>query len=372
MEALRFNGSGSEYFKIWIVNILLTIITLGLYYPWAKVRTRRYFYGNTTLSNRNFEYHATGKQLFVGFLIAMIFFIIYSFLGQVNPPLALSFLMIFLVALPWLIWRSLMFNMKVTSFSNVHFSFKGTLGRSYMIFLGYPLLFFIFISLIGMIVSIMIPSLGRSSFMPIVAILLGMGIFTGYLFLIAFLKKNSTEYLMNGSRYGQGKFLTKVETKQFVILLLKSIGLSIVPVAIVSFFAQFMIHSSLLSNAEFTFILIYFIMIFMMMFVMAFYVIREREYVYKNTIFDDKISFSSTLKARSLAWVMLSNFFLIVVTLGFAFPWAKVRVAKLMLANTLVETDNGFDEYLSQKEAEQSALGEQIGDAFDVDVGVAL
>ena len=40
MEALRFTGSGSEYFKIWIVNVLLTIITLGMYYPWAKVRNR--------------------------------------------------------------------------------------------------------------------------------------------------------------------------------------------------------------------------------------------------------------------------------------------------------------------------------------------
>ena len=43
MKALSFNGSGMEYFKIWIVNVLLTIITLGLYHPWAKVRNHRYF-----------------------------------------------------------------------------------------------------------------------------------------------------------------------------------------------------------------------------------------------------------------------------------------------------------------------------------------
>ena len=64
MRVLSFGGSGFEYFKIWIVNILLTILTLGLYYPWAKVRKNRYFYGNTSLDERNFEYHATGKQLF--------------------------------------------------------------------------------------------------------------------------------------------------------------------------------------------------------------------------------------------------------------------------------------------------------------------
>ena len=78
MESLRFDGSGWEYFKIWIVNILLIILTLGFYYPWAKVRNRRYFYANSILDGRNFEYHATGKQLFLGYLIALIAFIIFS------------------------------------------------------------------------------------------------------------------------------------------------------------------------------------------------------------------------------------------------------------------------------------------------------
>ena len=44
---LRFVGSGSEYFRIWIVNLLLTILTLSLYYPFAKVRRMRYFHGAT-------------------------------------------------------------------------------------------------------------------------------------------------------------------------------------------------------------------------------------------------------------------------------------------------------------------------------------
>ncbi len=47
----KFHGNASEYFGIWIVNILLTIITLSLYAPWAKVRRLRYFYGNTEFLN---------------------------------------------------------------------------------------------------------------------------------------------------------------------------------------------------------------------------------------------------------------------------------------------------------------------------------
>ena len=53
-----FRGDGMEYFKIWIVNILLTIITLGIYSAWATVRNNRYFYSNLYLDNDNFRYLA--------------------------------------------------------------------------------------------------------------------------------------------------------------------------------------------------------------------------------------------------------------------------------------------------------------------------
>src|SRR5690348_9519846 len=50
--SIRFSGGGGEYFRIWIVNLLLTIVTLSLYYPWAKVRKLRYFYGNTVVDGQ--------------------------------------------------------------------------------------------------------------------------------------------------------------------------------------------------------------------------------------------------------------------------------------------------------------------------------
>eukprot|EP01031_Cornospumella_fuschlensis_P012127 gene12127-14827_t len=33
---IEFTGSGSEYFRIWVVNLLLLLVTVGIYYPWAK------------------------------------------------------------------------------------------------------------------------------------------------------------------------------------------------------------------------------------------------------------------------------------------------------------------------------------------------
>ena len=62
---LAFTGRAGDYFRIWIVNLLLTLVTMGLWSPWAKVRKRRYFYGHSWLANANFEYH--GNPVLAGF-----------------------------------------------------------------------------------------------------------------------------------------------------------------------------------------------------------------------------------------------------------------------------------------------------------------
>ena len=62
---IRFEGSGGEYFKIWIVNLALTIATLGIYSAWAKVRNKRYFYGNTFIAGHSFDYHGRPVRILI-------------------------------------------------------------------------------------------------------------------------------------------------------------------------------------------------------------------------------------------------------------------------------------------------------------------
>ena len=79
---IRFSGSAGEYFKIWIVNIALTVVTLGIYSPWAKVRKLRYFYTNTSLEDGHFDYHANPKAILYGRLIAVGMLVIYYATGN--------------------------------------------------------------------------------------------------------------------------------------------------------------------------------------------------------------------------------------------------------------------------------------------------
>ena len=73
-----FKGNAKEWFGIWIVNLLLSIVTIGIYSAWAKVRTKKYFYGNTFVDGRNFDYHATGGQILKGRLIIIAAIIVFQ------------------------------------------------------------------------------------------------------------------------------------------------------------------------------------------------------------------------------------------------------------------------------------------------------
>src|SRR5687767_6793177 len=84
-EGFTFSGTGGEYFRIWIVNILLTVLTLGIFSAWAKVRTMQYFYRNTRLAGASFDYHGNPIAILKGRLLAAILFGSYTAAGMVSP-----------------------------------------------------------------------------------------------------------------------------------------------------------------------------------------------------------------------------------------------------------------------------------------------
>ena len=76
--AIRFTGAGSEYFRIWIVNLLLLIVTFGIYWPWAKVRRLRYFMHNTLVDGDPLDFHGDPKQMLKGWALVGVLFAMYN------------------------------------------------------------------------------------------------------------------------------------------------------------------------------------------------------------------------------------------------------------------------------------------------------
>jgi uncharacterized membrane protein YjgN (DUF898 family) len=70
-SAFRFTGSWREFAPIALTNLLLTIVTLGIYRFWARARERRYLWSRTEFIDDSLEWTGTGREMFVGFLIVM-------------------------------------------------------------------------------------------------------------------------------------------------------------------------------------------------------------------------------------------------------------------------------------------------------------
>ena len=124
---LRFTGTGGEYFRIWIVNLFLSVLTLGIYSAWAKVRTRRYFYAHTLLADHPFDYRANPWFILRGNLILGFGLLLFLAIESFGPVYSGIVLAVFYAFLPFLIYKSLRFNAYNSSYRNLCFPFRGSL-----------------------------------------------------------------------------------------------------------------------------------------------------------------------------------------------------------------------------------------------------
>ncbi|XAT61780.1 DUF898 family protein [Rhodobacteraceae bacterium Araon29] len=77
-----YGSQDGELFKIALKTGILTMITLGIYRFWAKSRIRRHIWSSASIGEDRFEYHGTGLEKFLGFLIAIVVLAIYLGLVQ--------------------------------------------------------------------------------------------------------------------------------------------------------------------------------------------------------------------------------------------------------------------------------------------------
>jgi len=140
-----FHGSAREYFRIWIVNTLLTLLTLGIYAAWAKVRKRRYLRGNTELMGHRFDYRANPPRLLLGNIFVAAMFLAYMVVGQVYPEVRIGAIVVGAVLIPWVVVRSLAFNAHNTVYRGMRFYSHQSYGWAALTYVGQW--FFILLSL---------------------------------------------------------------------------------------------------------------------------------------------------------------------------------------------------------------------------------
>lgn len=339
----EFRANGAEYFRIWIVNLLLTIVTLGIYSAWAKVRRMRYFYGNTILAGHGFEYHAKPLQILKGRLIIFAAYVVFFLAIQAVPLLLLLMLPAAIFGIPWIIQKARTFQMRVTSYRNVRFNFHGDYQGALGAFVGWY-----FIASISF----------------------------GIMFPMWLYKR--VNYTLNYSAYGKSDFRFVTPSGRFFQFCYATAAMAAVAYG-VFFYLLFKLGAmnpqadpessrQLLAALGIGGILCILLIAAAGMGIWGFYQARLYNAAFGG-IEIGNTRVVSTVKAWPLAWIEMTNLLGMVFTLGLFYPWAAVRKMRYQLENTTLDTPGGLGEFEAAQGEAGEALGEELGEFFDVDFG---
>ena len=352
----RFSGTAREYFGIWIVNLFLTLLTLGIYSAWAKVRKKRYLYGSTWLAGANFEYHGRPVAILKGRLIAVAAFVGYTLTVQFSPKLGAVLLLAMMPAVPWLIVRSSMFNAVNSSYRNLRFRFTGTYREAFLAI--WP---FFMVAAIGVMVPEVKPGpelrMADMWFLwitPAIAALF-------YPYVVARIKLLQ----VNRSSYGTAPFACDLPVGVFYAIYVKSLVLLVLGMGA-------LIGSAVglgIALGPWGMVVVPLGYILVGAILIAYTRSRVSNTVFNATTLAGSHRLVSTLAARRLAKIYATNLLAITFSLGLAVPWAVIRTARYR-AECLAVGGPDFDAFLGSVVRDVAATGEELGEFFDVDLSL--
>ena len=337
---VEFSGNTSDYFSIWIVNLALTIVTLGIYSAWAKVRKERYFYTHTSLAGGSFDYHAKPRAILFGRIIAVVMLGIYLSSSYIDPLAPFVVIVLIFLIAPWLLVRSRIFRMRVSSYRGIRFNFKRNYAEAFKVY---------YLSGLVILVSFGLAS-ATSNYMR-------------------------NKFAVNHSGFGQTDFKFNGEHSAFVEFFWKSIGLTFL--LVIGFGVFTAIFSAVLrgpgmgQSSQILFLLLNLPLFAGYIAIGVYYQVRLRNYVWNKASLGET-HFLSTLSVREMIGIYLTNLVAIIFSLGLAIPWAQIRLAKYRADHLAVWLVGDWEKYLAASGTEGSAIGDEVGEAFDVDIDLGF
>ncbi|MEO0410761.1 MAG: YjgN family protein [Pseudomonadota bacterium] len=337
---LEFSGTGGEFFRIWIVNIALSVITLGIYSAWATVRTRRYFYGKTTLDGTPFQFTARAIPILIGRIIAFAIFGFYSYLSTFNPGYAIGFLIFVILPLtPWMIMKSQKFRARYSSWRNIPFRFTGTYGDALVTYVLIP---------VGMV-------------------------FTLYIILPLFWKE-SAKYQFNNLYYGKQQFAFDKDRKGFwstfwyAVLIFFGFVLLITGLTVLlsSVFKGTQLPETLAGPG----VVIFVLLIYLPFFLIAFFVQSRLFNAVLGGVSFGPGQFAANMPTWGWMWLQITNILMLVFTLGIAYPWVKVRTLRYKIRHLSVLANAALLFEAAGDEDDVGAMGAELASDFDFDISL--
>ena len=345
-EPLEFTGTTWSYFKIYFINIFLTLLTLGLYVPWARVRRRRYFYSNTRILGDGIDYLATGFDLLKGWLLVLAGLACFYALPFFDFGFAYAeaiFLVAVLFAYPWAMNKSLQFNARNIVWRDVRFTWHG----SYW----------------GVAANLFIA--------PLVG-LLTLGL------LLPLASRMMRHYIAKNYSFGSKRFEVTTNLWDFYKAGLKTVMLClgiafmiIMPLDLIYVNANSTLEQLDMNSHQFWIITIFVLQLLIVglfLVTTSFYRAQTRNLMTNGLRLDNNIRFRSELSGLRLAWIVLQNAVLIVFSFSLLLPWAHVRYYRYLTENTYIRPYNDMTQFVD----DEINAGHSIGDAVSEAAGLEI
>ncbi len=333
-----FTGQGGEYFRIWIVNLLLSVVTLGIYSAWAKVRRVRYFYGHTALDGRAFGYHASPIAILKGRLIAYAVVMTLALLGQIAPLAASALYLPLLVLTPLVLVRAFRFRAANSSYGGIRFGFDGSESDAYRVFLFLNLLLPVTLGLV-----------------------------------YPYAAKRQREYFVSESRHGRSQFGLELPTAGvYRIYVLAALAMLVwFGVATATFVGSAVSEGLNDPNAlGASRVLLAVVLLYAGIGVTTIAVRTAFENLVWNHTLLDEHHFESRLRVRQMAWLYATNLLGIACTFGLFVPWARVRMARYRADSLTLVPGGPLVSTALAGGLDAAATGGELSDAMDLDFGL--
>jgi uncharacterized membrane protein YjgN (DUF898 family) len=332
----EFSGDAREYFRIWVVNLALGIVTLGIFSAWAKVRSERYFHGNTRLAGEPFEYLAKPWPILKGRIIAVALFATYILAAQLSWKLQLGTALLIALATPWLIVRGSAFRARYSAWRGINFRFMPNYGRAYVVYL-----------------------------------LLGIPVIVSLGLMYPYVKSMQKKFFVEHHRYGGMPFAFRATAGQFYPPYLIAWGVTVAIVFTLSFILGMV--AVLFARADAPpdwFMYAYLVPFYGSYFaVWAFLAAALANLAWNHTDLGPH-GFRSTLKGRKLLWIYAGNTVAILASAGFMIPWAKIRLARYRAESLVLLAGGDLSDFRAEDRADVDATAAEMDGLFDIDIGL--
>jgi uncharacterized membrane protein YjgN (DUF898 family) len=351
-----FTGSGKEYFRIWIVNLFLTVATLGIYSAWAKVRRLQYFDRNTQLAGAVFDFRGDPKAILRGRILAVIMLTAYHYAFGFSRTVGVIVIAALMLALPFLIRGALRFRLQNTEYRGLPFHFAGSAAGAYRSYLP-PMLT---ILLPGALL-VVDPS-GRST---VSAFLL----YLGWPLMHGAMKAYQHRHLQFGGAASTYSVPARRFYKPYLIAALSLVGLLILFSVIVAIVAAVAPKKGAGGWIVWTPFLGGLLMVYVVYLLAGPYIqVRIANMAWSNTAFPG-MEIRCTMSARAFARLQTVNVLLTLLTLGLYRPFAVVRTYRFRLANLTLHTTGGFEQVVADAaHSRRGATGDGVADFFGIDL----